>query len=149
MTIEKFQNIFKIKNKKTVFAWIDRGLIPGVKMNNKGQWIIPKDALPPYTRARARAGTGMYLSLLKGICSNRQVLPQLYGVSESLFSEYIGVLKEGGLIKIRTIKGVNYYTPTMKAEEYVKGNTGVSRLVKVLSPWIKEGTSGFINGLRN
>ena len=149
MTIDQFQSKFKIKNKRTVFDWIHRGLIPGVSMNAKGQFVIPKDALPPYTRARARAGAGMYLSLLKGICSNRQVLPQLYEISESLFNEYICVLKKSGFIKIRTVNGVEYYTPTMKAEQYIRENTGIPRLVKVLSPWIKATASGYIDGLKN
>lgn len=142
MTIETFMKRFGIKRRSTVEDWIRKDYIPGVSIGENGDYVIPEDALPPYTKARAKGKYSVLLSILKGICSKRQVIPELYGMSKKTFDDYITILESEGMISIETIDDINYYRPTIQGEQYVFDNVGARRFFKKIQPLVEAVVSG-------
>lgn len=142
MTVDDFMNRFDIKRRSRVMSWYDSNYIPGAYKNELGEIVIPEEAIPPFTGARAKQGDAVYLSLLRGVCKRRHVLPQIYNMSKNEFDFYINTLVRAGLIIVDVINDIEYYRPTLLAEEYVKENIGIRGLLRKIQPLTETIVSG-------
>ena len=134
MTIDVFMKRFDLHHRNTVIDWINKDWIPGTTSDEEGVYSIPEEALPPYTRARAKRGNSVYISMLKGVCSRKHILPALYKMSENEFQRYTNVLADAGLIMIDEVNGIRYYRPSLEASDYLSNNTTMKMLLKQLQP---------------
>lgn len=84
---------------------------------------MPDSAKPPFTEARAKVKfpTSVFMSIVKAALKRKHVLPELYGMCQDEFDNYINQLVEAGLIQIRITDGITYYDPTLQAEQQSKG----------------------------
>ena len=146
MTVDVFLQRFGITNKRKVLDWIDKDYIPGTYTNDKGEYIIPDEALPPYTEARAKKRGSIFASLLKGILARKQVLPVLYKMSDTEFRQYIYELERQNLITIHVVRGIEYYYPTIKAEEFIQDSSRFRKLMRQFQPITEGIASGSVKG---
>lgn len=147
MKLEEFMNRFEIKSKRTVNDWLDKNYIPGAIITKDGEIIIPDRALPPHTGARAKKRESIFVSILKGINSRKQVLPALYGMSEREFERYIDELEKNELLTTEIENGIRYYYPTLKTEEYLFDKTKLRKLLRKLQPLTESVMAGSVKGI--
>lgn len=147
MTIDDFMQRFGITNKRKVETWIENGYIPGAIANDEGEVAIPEEALPPYTEARAKKKDSIFASILKGILSRKQVLPALYRMSDTEFKQYVNELERQDLITIKIVSDIEYYYPTLKAEEYIQDNSRFRKIMRQLQPITEGIASGSVKGI--
>ena len=142
MNVDMFMQRFDIKSNSTVVKWVEKNLIPGAYYDSEGVLYIPENALPPYTNARAIKWASIFESMLNGICQRRQILPQLYDMSNSEFSYYISELRKNDLIDIEEIEDVVYYRPTIKGESFINDRKGFKRFISTFTPIVEASTKG-------
>lgn len=147
MNLEEFMNRFGIKRKRTVNDWLDKGYIPGAKIMGNGEIIIPDRARPPYVEARAKKRESIFVSILKGVNSRKQVLPILYSMSEKEFDIYIIELEKNELLTTEVENGIRYYYPTLKTEEYLFDKTRLRKILRKLQPLTESFMEGSVKGI--
>jgi hypothetical protein len=129
MTIQEFANRYDIKDLNTIHEWRHKGYIPGAKCIHD-VWIIPDLARPPYTKARAKTTTAIYVSIVKACENRKSVFPALYKLDEREFQIYINNLKAMGLLSIVKEDGVNYYFSKPIARDYLLNENKLRRFIK-------------------
>lgn len=105
--------------KDTVRGWIEKGYIPGATYDmSTGNFNIPKYALPPYTKAKAK-GNDIYGSILYAVLNDMRPIHQKYGLEENVFySVYIDYLVERNLLRTFVDEGVTYFNKTPESKNY-------------------------------
>lgn len=121
MNIKEFQKKYDYKI-KTIEKWLKKGYIRGAKINKKtGQWEIPKDARPPYTKRGKVGNIGIHRSIANGVFQKYDVFPELYGISEKEFNIYIQQMIDKEYIDLyKSDDGIVYYISTLKTKELIK-----------------------------
>jgi len=131
MTILQFMDKFHLTNQKKVEEWLQKGLIPGAKLDNEtNQWVISEHTYPPYTKARAKNADAIYVSIVNACLNQKSVCAKLYHLTEEQFSVYIKTLNAEGLITIQNIDGVDYYFATPQSKKYIDDKKGLQKHVK-------------------
>lgn len=143
MTVNEFMELNGIKNEKLVNKWIINGLIPGVKTNPQtNEIIIPVNARPPYTRARAKNSTAIYKSIVNACIERKHVFASLYKISSNEFNHYINDLENAGFIKSEVIDDITYYYATIKSDEFAKSKAPLALLQECLKVTIESAAKG-------
>lgn len=143
MTIKEFMESNDIKSKQTVNKWIINGLIPGVKTDSQtNEIIIPDNARPPYTKARAQNSTAIYKSIVKACIERKAVFASLYKISQTEFTHYVAELEDAGFIHSEVIDDITYYYATIKSDEFIKSKTPLDLLQTCLKAAIESATKG-------
>ena len=135
MTINQFAEIHN-KRRRLVLDWISKGFIPGASVDRD---YVPDSARVPYTKARAKNAKKIYCSIVKSSIQQQHVLPQLYGICQEEFDDYIRRLERAGLIEIRITDGVTYYDATIAATQY--SEKFVIELVRACAQGIAQGVT--------
>ena len=129
MTIKEFMDSNDIKSEKTVNKWITNSLIPGVKTDPQtNETIIPDNARPPYTKARAKSSTAIYKSIVKACIERKAVFASLYKINQTEFTHYVAELENAGYIQSEVIDDITYYYATIKSDEFIKSKTPLNLL---------------------
>lgn len=131
-------NVIEFKEKqglkestRTIKKWLDKGYILGACKNNEtGEWVIPKNSLPPYTKARAKTQSSIRKSIVTGINLNRRVFAELYSIDKAQFDIFINQLLEANIIEISVIGEYTFYNTTLKADEYLRSKNPDSILIE-------------------
>lgn len=110
MTIETFAKNNNIKEKR-VKGWIEKELIPRADLDRN---YVPDSARQPYTKARAKKASSIYLSIVRASNKRFHVLPQLYGICDDEFEGYINQLVAARLIVKRETDEVTYYDAALE-----------------------------------
>ncbi len=148
MNIRTFQKNFKIKHEETILAWIQDGLIPGAYFDKPKQtWIIPDAARPPYTKARAKNTSAIYVSIVRGCIDRYHVLPQLYHLSQQEFDVYIQQLLKANLISVVYHDQIAYYYATPESEDFIASKNPLRYLETLLGVAVKAATEGTIKSM--
>ena len=127
MTIDEFMDSFNINKKSIVLKWLESNLIPGSYKN--GEWVIMNLARPPYTRARAKNASSIYISIVKACNMRKGVCAKLYKITEEEFDVYIAELMKAGLIITKKECETNYYFATPKSESFIKDDKGLKKYI--------------------
>lgn len=143
MTIQNFMKLYSIKREKTVNQWIINGLIPGVRTKPQtNEIIIPDNARPPYTKARAKSSTAIYKSIVNACIERIHVCASLYKISSNEFNHYINDLENAGFIKSEVIDDITYYYATIKSDEFAKSKSPIALLQECLKVTIESAAKG-------
>lgn len=146
MTIKEFMESNNIIREKTVNKWIVDGLIPGVKTDPQtNETIIPDNARPPYTKARAKNSTAIYKSIVKACIERKSVFASLYKISQTEFAHYVTELEDAGFIRSEVIDDITYYYATIKSDEFIKSKTPLDLLKSAIESAAKGATSAVID----
>jgi len=146
MTIKEFMESNDIKSEKLVNKWIINGLIPGVKTDAQtNETIIPDNARPPYTKARAKNSTAIYKSIVKACIERKAVFASLYKISQTEFTHYVADLEDAGFIQSEVIDDITYYYATIKSDEFIKSKTPLDLLKAAIESAAKGATSAVID----
>ncbi|MBR4658711.1 MAG: hypothetical protein IKP26_05595 [Clostridia bacterium] len=135
MTVSEFMQANGLKRRATVIKWLESGWVPGA-VKSGDEWDIPRLARPPYSRARAKTASAVYVSIIEACNERRGVCAGLYRMPEEEFDSYIACLEKEGLIAVREEAGVKYYYSTPDSMKYVDDRKGLEKLIKKLSPII-------------
>lgn len=153
MTEARFMEQFGV-SKRTMANWKKKNWIRGGRYLEDGTYYIPNGARPPYSRRCTRCKyKGMYKSLLNGIRSGKDVFPELYGITDTMFQAYISYLVEEKYISpVVDEEGITYYIPLEKCMEH-KGlaSSDVKRTlregVEIVAPLVKACSEGAMNAI--
>lgn len=121
MTIKEFSDINNV-SETTVKMWIDKGILPVYIDKNTNKVLIYEYARKPYTRAKAKEGSALYISMSNACANNMHILPKLYAMDEETFNMHIKLLVEAGIIKINDKNGYQLYDITEFASNQYKVN---------------------------
>lgn len=135
MTIERFAEKNNVKEKR-VKGWIEKELIPRADLDEN---YVPDSARQPYTKARAREASSIYLSIVRASNKRFHVLPKLYGICNDEFEGYINRLVAAGLIVKRVSDKVTYYDATLEVINVNK--KFVLEAIEAVSVGIARGTT--------
>lgn len=145
MTKKAFMESNGIKNKKKVDNWIINGLIPGVKTDPQtNEIIIPDNARPPYTKARAKNTTAIYKSIVKACIERKAVFASLYKINQAEFTHFVTDLENGGFIQSEVVDDVTYYYATLKSDEFIKSKTPMELLKTAIESAARGVTSAVV-----
>ena len=132
MTVEEFMIKEDINNYKLISKWINKKYIPGVTIDENGEFIIPDNARVPYTeRGKCKKGYSMLKSFVKAYCNGKNVVPELYGITIDKFNSINGQLEEWGLIVKENLDGLVYYNATPLGAEFIAfTNTQINKFLQ-------------------
>ena len=121
-----------IKKRSSVTQWINKKYIPGVTIDENGEFIIPANARVPYTeRGKCKKGYSMLKSFVKAYCNGKNVVPELYNITIEKFDEINRELEELGLITKENLDGLVYYNATPLGSEFISfSNTKINRFIQ-------------------
>lgn len=120
MNIKEFAEKYKIKNEKKIVNWIDRGILPGAYKLDDGEYYISEYSKPPYTSARAKNCTAIYVSIVKACEKRKSVCAKLYKLNEDEFNLYIEQLVEKNIIEKRTHDNCDFYYATLNSKLFLE-----------------------------
>ena len=81
---------------------------------------IPNSARRPYTLARAKKGTSLIKSILRGLDMGYGVNASIYGISEEQFQAIIQSLIDQEFVISHIEDGITYYDITISGNEKIK-----------------------------
>lgn len=139
MNIKEFQNKYKC-NIKTIEKWLEIGYIRGAKIcEDTGEWKIPNNARPPYTKRGNIKNIGIYKSVARGVFQNYDVFAELYDFTEEMFSYHMQLMINSGYIApFKSKEGIIYYLATPKTEELLKKtNSKIAEILNSVSSAVK------------
>lgn len=142
MTIEEFMTSFNISKRSTIERWLEEDLIPGSRRNKQGEWDLSKFARPPYTKARARKASSIYISIVDGCNQRKCVFAKLYKIPQEEFQIYIDQLIRASLISVKRDRGVEFYFATPTSIDYKNDRKGLKRIIKTFDPLIAAASYG-------
>lgn len=147
MTIYEFMKNKNIPKKNTVLSWIDKNYIPGIRYDKKGEVIIPDNARKPYTERGKCKGYSMYKSFVRAYHKGKNIVPDLYGITEEKFKNINSQLEEWGLITKENLDGLVYYNATPKGADFISfTNTQFNKFIQqAISSAFKGGTNAFLD----
>lgn len=124
MTIDEFKERRKLtESKKTIQNWLIKGYIRGAfYVAEYGEWHIPNSAIPPYTKYRKSKDAKIYEHIAKAVKSNRDIIPELFGMPTIRFNKYLEKMKDANLIDEYIDNGLKYYIATLKTDSFIKAN---------------------------
>lgn len=76
--------------------------MPGAYKLDNEEYYISEYSKPPYTSARARNCTSIYISIVKECEKRKSVCAKLYGLNEDEFNIYIEQLVDKNIIEKQT-----------------------------------------------
>ncbi len=118
---------------KTVNNWIDKQYIPGVYIEN-GEHKIPDNARCPYTERRCKnMGDAMKKSILKAYSLGKNVVPQLYNITQEKLESINISLKRDGYIEEEFLDGLVYYNATEQGMKVLAGNKEAIKTISKLA----------------
>lgn len=141
MDLTTFIKNFKIKQEQTALNWIEENLIPGAYYDASSQeWKVPDAARPPYTKARAKNSSAIYVSIVKGCIKRYHVLPKLYNLSQQEFDVYIQQLIKANLITVVYHQDIPYYYANLECDAFIASKNPMRYLEMLLGVAVKEAT---------
>ncbi|CAM2903728.1 hypothetical protein [Erysipelothrix tonsillarum] len=141
MDLTTFRKNFNIKQEQTALNWIEENLIPGAYYDASSQeWKVPDAARPPYTKARAKNSSAIYVSIVKGCINRYHVLPKLYNLSQQEFDVYIQQLIKANLITVVYHQDIPYYYANLECDAFIASKNPMRYLEMLLGVAVKEAT---------
>ena len=125
MTLQQFIKLSG-KKEKTVLSWFKRGIVPGVKQENK-EWTISDLAMPPYTEGRPKRenASSVRKTILKAAIQHKSTSAEVFNLPPKVFNAYITDLAEKGLIRViedERFPGEKFVITTIATEDYMQSH---------------------------
>lgn len=137
----------------TVSTWCREGWLESAVVNDKNQWMIDDDALPPlkFTDRKQKEFSQRLFLILNALSQRKTIPPTKLHCDGKELQEHFDELLQKKFIKRRQSNNKDIfmnYILTYEGSENLKDKKGLRKILKEVSPIISAASEGTINALK-